>query len=204
MCAIALFATLVLAAPALAADGHGDEHGGGVLDKLKFTGIQRYDLGIYTLIVFGLLIFVLAKFAWPHIKTGLEKREANILTALDQAKKDRVEATELLARAKKELDETAAKVRAMLDEARKDAEALKVAKTEEGVKDAQAERERGKREAEADRAALAKELQRQVVELATMIATKAHAPAGVDPEPDYSARRVHCRTEDEREPGVTP
>src|SRR5947208_1091831 len=56
-----------------------DAHKGGGLD---FTGIKRYDLGIYTLIVFGILMFVLSKYAWPHIKSGLEKRETNILSAL--------------------------------------------------------------------------------------------------------------------------
>src|SRR5947209_2564830 len=56
-----------------AAAGH-DSHGeGGMLDKLAFTGIKRWDLGIYTLIVFALLMFILAKYAWPNIKSGLEK-----------------------------------------------------------------------------------------------------------------------------------
>src|SRR5947208_1940967 len=47
------------------AAGHGGEKGG-----LDFTGIKRYDLGIYTLIVFGLLLFVLSRYAWPHISEG--------------------------------------------------------------------------------------------------------------------------------------
>jgi F-type H+-transporting ATPase subunit b len=144
-----------------------------MLDKLKFTGIERWDLGVYTLIVFILLMVILAKYAWPHIRSGLEKREASIFGAMEQAKKDRAEAAELLARAKKELDETAVKIRAILDEARKDAVELKAAETEKGVKDAQAERDRAKREGEENKAALAKDLQRDVVELAVLIATKA-------------------------------
>jgi len=47
--------------------GHGEKKKGG----LDFTGFKRYDLGIYTLIVFGLLLLVLSKFAWPHIAEGL-------------------------------------------------------------------------------------------------------------------------------------
>jgi F-type H+-transporting ATPase subunit b len=175
LCAPAVLAVLLCAGPAPAADdahGAGDGHGekGGGLD---FTGIKRYDLGIYTLIVFGVLLFVLSKYAWPQIKVGLEKREQNILSALEQARKDRAEAADLMARAKKELDETSAKVRGMLDEARKDAEELKAAKVEEGAKEAQAERERAKRETEADRAALTKEVQQRAVELAVLIASKA-------------------------------
>ncbi len=150
--------------------GH-DEHGkGGGLD---FTGIKRYDLGIYTLIVFGLLMFVLSRYAWPHIKSGLEKREANILGALEQAKKDRTDAEARLTDAKKQLAEAAQQARAVLDEARKDAEALKVAETEKGVKDAQAERERAARDVEAKMEAMKKQLMQEVAQLAAVMATKA-------------------------------
>ena len=173
LCVLALCAVLVFAVPALAADAHGGGGGGGMLDKLEFTGIKRWDLGVYTLIVFGLLMFVLSKYAWPHIKSGLEKRETNILGALEEAKKERAEASALLARAKKDLDETAVKVAALLADARKDAEALKAAETEKGVKDAQAEREKAARDRQADLERMKKELMQEVTELATLIATKA-------------------------------
>ena len=42
LCALALFAVLAFAAPALAADAHGHgEGGGGMLDKLEFKGELR-------------------------------------------------------------------------------------------------------------------------------------------------------------------
>jgi F-type H+-transporting ATPase subunit b len=170
---LAAVAALVFAAPALAADAHGHGEGGGILDKMKFTGIHRWDLGLYTLIVFGLLMLILSWKAWPQIRAGLEKRELTITSALDEARKDRAAAAELMAQAKKELDATAGKVKEMLDEARRDAEALKAAKTEEGAKEAQAERDRAKREVEQERAALTKDIQQQAVELAVLIATKA-------------------------------
>jgi F-type H+-transporting ATPase subunit b len=151
------------------AEGDAHDKGGG----LDFTGIKRWDLGIYTLIVFGLLMFVLSKYAWPHIKSGLEKREANILGALDQAKKDRADSEARLAEAKKQLTEAAQQAGAVLATARADAEALKAAKTEEGVKDAQAERDRAKRDTDAKMEAMKKELRQEVVELAALIAAKA-------------------------------
>jgi F-type H+-transporting ATPase subunit b len=168
--ALAVFCALVFAAPALAADahGHGEKSGG-----LDFTGIKRYDLGIYTLIVFGILMFVLSKFAWPHIKAGLEKREANILTALEQAKQDAAAARTELDAARRELAKAAEDARAILDEARRDAEALKVSEREVGAQEAQAERERGKRDAALALEAMRKEYQQEVVELALLIASKA-------------------------------
>ena len=67
----------------------------------------------------------------------------------------------------------AEQVRAILDEARRDAEALKTAEREAGVKEAQAELARAKRDADAERAAMTKDVQKQAVELAMLIASKA-------------------------------
>ncbi len=167
---LAALAVLVFAVPALAEDAHG---GGGEKGGLEFTGLKRWDLGIYTLIVFGLLIFILGKYAWPHIKEGLEKREHNIRGVLDEAKKEREEAKVALAEAKKQLDATALQVKGMIDDARKEAEALRNEQREAGVKDAQTERERAKRETAADKDALMKEIKNQAVKLAALIAEKA-------------------------------
>ncbi|HEX4613123.1 MAG TPA: ATP synthase F0 subunit B, partial [Urbifossiella sp.] len=140
-------AALMLAAPdALAADDHG--HGGEKSGGLGFLQLHRYDLGIFTLIVFGLLILVLSKTAWPRITEGLAKREAAIFGARDEAAKARAEAEDLRARLQKEFAEAQDKIRAMLDEARRDADALRATEKEAGVKEAQAERERAKREIE--------------------------------------------------------
>jgi F-type H+-transporting ATPase subunit b len=152
------------------AAGGEEAHGEG---GLSFTGLKRYDLGIYTLIVFGILMFVLAKYAWPPMREGLEKRESNIRSALDQARQGQADATALLAQAKKELDETAARVKGMLDEARRDADALRADQREAGVKDAQAERERAKREIEAAKDVALKDIYEQSVRLAALMSEKA-------------------------------
>jgi F-type H+-transporting ATPase subunit b len=160
-------AQIKAAAAALGDHGHKGEGG------LSFTGIKRWDLGIYTLIVFGLLLFIVIKFAWPHIKEGLEKRETNIRSALDQAKQEQAAAAALLGTAKKEVDDAAAKVKAMLDEARRDADALRVTEREAGAKDAAAERERAKREIDAAKDAALKDIYEQAVKLASLMSEKA-------------------------------
>jgi F-type H+-transporting ATPase subunit b len=175
LCVLALFAVLLFSAPALAADAHGHSGGEkpGMLDKLEFTGIKRWDLGLYTLIVFGLLMLILSKYAWPHIKKGLEQREAKIIGAIEQARQDAAVAKTELEAARKELAKAAQEARAILDEARKDADALKLAKVEEGTKEAQAERDRAKREVETRMEVMKKELIQEVAELAALMATKA-------------------------------
>ncbi len=167
--ALAAIVVLVIAFPALAADPHAGEKKGG----LDFTGIKRYDLGIYTLVVFGLLMFIVGKFAWPNIRVGLAKREANIGSALADARRDRADAEAKLTEAKKQLDAAAAQAKAILDEARRDADVLKASEREVGVKEAQAERERVRRDLAIERDAVGKQLHQHVVELATLIASKA-------------------------------
>jgi len=156
----------------LIAAGGSAEHHGQQEDKLGFLGLKRYDLGIYTLIVFGLLVWIVNKYAWPYIREGLEKREANIRAALAEAQKERDEAKALLVQAKKQLEEAAVQVRTMLEEARRDAEALRAAEREAGAREAAAERERARREIAAARDAALAEIYDRAVELAAILSAK--------------------------------
>ena len=165
----AVLAVLVFALPALAADPHGEKKGGG----LGFTGIQRWDLGIYTLITFGRMMFILAQYAWPHIKTGLEKREQTIRGALDEARKDRDEARAALEQARKQLADAAMQVKAALDEARRDAEVLRNEEREKGVADAQKIKQDAERAAATYKSALLKDVYEQAVKLAALMSEKA-------------------------------
>ncbi len=164
---LAVLAVLIIAVPVFAAGDAGKEK-----DSLGFTGLKRYDLGIYTLVVFSLLVFVIMKFAWPNIRQGLEKRELNIRGALDEARKDREDAKVSLTEAKRQLHEAAQKAKEILDEARRDADALKVSEREVGTKEAAAERERARREIEAARDAALKDIYEQAVTLATNLSSK--------------------------------
>jgi F-type H+-transporting ATPase subunit b len=157
------------AAVGTAAPAHGhDSKSGGI----GFAGI-RYDLGIYTLIVFGILMFILSRYAWPHIREGLDKREVNIRSALDQARQGQAEATALLAAAKRQMDEGAAQVKAMLDEARRDADVLRAGEREAAARDIAAEKDRAKREIAAEKDAILKDVYDQSVKLAALMSEKA-------------------------------
>ena len=135
-------------------------------------GLKRYDLGIYTLIVFGLLIAILGKFAWPNIAAGLKKREAVILGAREEAAKSKAEAEDLRAKLQKDYAEAQDKIRAMLDEARRDSEALRTTEREAGARDAQAERDRARREIQTEKDAALQELYQQAVQLASLMSSK--------------------------------
>ena len=56
------------------------EGGGGGADFL----VLRVDLTFWTIVVFGVLLLVLRKFAWGPILEGLQKREQAIQNAIDE------------------------------------------------------------------------------------------------------------------------
>ena len=134
---------------------------------------KRWDLTIYTLVVFLLLFLILYKFAWPNISAGLQKREEMLSAVKDAAEKAKREAEEMHAKLQAEFATANDKVRAMLEEARRDADSLRVKERAIGQKEAQDEREKAKREIETAKEAALQEIYIKSVDLATLISSKA-------------------------------
>ena len=186
MAAVAAFGLLLIAGPALAENEPrmakvgaptttaGDTHAGEKKEGgLSFLALERYDLGIFTLIVFGLLCFILMWFAWPKISEGLAKREAAIAGARDEAIQARKDAEDIREKLKVEFALAQDKIRAMMDEARRDADALRVKEKETGVAEATAERKRALADIETAKQHALAEIQQQAIQLASLMSTKA-------------------------------
>ena len=141
--------------------------------KSIFDLPARWDLSIYTLVVFGLLFFILAKYAWPPIMAGMKAREDAITSARDEAIAARNAAETARTELNAKLAAAQAEIRAMLDEARKDAEALRATEREAGVKEAAAERDRAKREIETAKDNALTEIYQKSVSLAALMSSKA-------------------------------
>jgi len=151
------------------AEAAGDHKSGG---KLGFLDIKRYDLGIYTLAVFGLLYVFVQFLVWPKVAEGLKKREASIEGAREEAQKDRQTALSQLADAKRQLDEAAGKAKTMIDDAHKQAEASATRLRDEAAKSVEAAREQSRREIESAKDAARQELYREAVQLASLLSAK--------------------------------
>lgn len=185
--AAALAAVVLTAGPVAAAPetgGHGPTtatpdnkhaHGeaGGKVDVADKFGLKRYDLGIYTLIVFGLLFFILGKFAWGPMMRGLDAREASLRKTHDDAEAARAESQKALAEVQARLAQAADEVRAMLEEARRDAQVVKDQMKADTAGEIQAERERIRREIEMARDQALQDIYQQAVQLAALVSTKA-------------------------------
>ncbi len=106
------------------------------------------DLAICTLVVFGLLFFLLNKFAWPKISAALVERENRIESNIAEAAKKHEDAKLMLAQHEAKLASAADEVRELLEEARRDAEQTKAQIIEDAKLAADKERDRAVRDVE--------------------------------------------------------
>jgi F-type H+-transporting ATPase subunit b len=106
-------------------------------------------LAIWTVAVFGVLLFVLGKFAWKPLIHALHEREKHLEHVLHETERARNESERLLSEHRKQMAHAADEVRTLLEQARNDAQRT----GEQIVKVAQTEAEAAKQRAQRDIAA---------------------------------------------------
>jgi F-type H+-transporting ATPase subunit b len=160
----ALLALLAVAAaaPAMAASTEGEAN--------IFAG----DLGnvLWTLLIFGLVLLILGKYAWGPLLDVLQKREDFILSSLEEAKRDRIEAEARLREYEQRLREARAEATAIVEEGRRDAEVLRGRIEHEAREEAEKIRARTLRDIGIARETALKELYEVGGKLATSIAAQ--------------------------------
>jgi F-type H+-transporting ATPase subunit b len=134
---------------------------------------KALDLGIWTLVVFLLLLLVLTRYAWKPMLEGLARREQDIASAVAESKKAREEAAELRKQLAEDRLKNQEQIRQMFEEARQKADQLKEKAKTEAAADIDAERARLLRELKVAGDQLRKELTTHMIEVATLIASKA-------------------------------
>lgn len=152
--------TLAASGAAWAAEGPGAEETPNI-----FTG----NLGnvVWTLLTFGVVIFILGKYAWRPILNALNKREEFIRDSLEQARWDRAEAERTLAEHTEQLHQARDQASAIVEEGRRDAEVVKRALQEETRKEADAMIARARQEVQLARDTAVSELYNLAADLAT-------------------------------------
>ncbi len=137
-------------------------------------GVFAGDLGnaLWTLVIFGLVVFVLGKFAWKPILKGLADREAFIRASLEHAKKDRDEAESRLREYSEKLVHARKEATEIVEEARRDADAVRHKIENEARAEAAAAIERAKREIGIAQETAVKELYGLAARLSTDVAAR--------------------------------
>jgi F-type H+-transporting ATPase subunit b len=131
------------------------------------------DLGLWTIVVFVVLVFVLRATAWKPMLEGLQKREDNIHSELDQAQKANADAQVMRAEFEKKMNEAQQQVRDLVDQARKDGEQVKASMVSEATTQIQVERDRARREMQTEKDQALVELYQRSAQLATLVSAKA-------------------------------
>jgi F-type H+-transporting ATPase subunit b len=146
--------------------GAKEEEGGG-----SFLVSPDVGLMIWTLVVFGVTLFVLAKYVFPRITEALDKRQKAIEDSIDTAERTRTEADALLAEYRERLAEARGQADDIVARARKTGEAHE----NEVLAEAKAKREemmeQTRRDIEAETRRAIQEIRKEVADL-TVAATE--------------------------------
>lgn len=127
---------------------------------------------IWTLVIFGLLLAILAKTAWPMIMRQVEQREARIKQQLDEAAKANAEAQRLLAEYQAQMAKARSEAQELLAEGRHAGERIREEMVAKGRTEQEDLLERARREIGLERDRALAELRREAVELSIAAASK--------------------------------
>jgi F-type H+-transporting ATPase subunit b len=128
-------------------------------------------LMLWVLIVFGISLWLLAKFVFPRISEALERRQNAIEESIDSARRTREEAEKLLAEYRERLHEARVQSDEIVQRARQAAEAHEREAKEHGRQLASEASARAARDIEAATQRALQELRKEVADL-TILATE--------------------------------
>jgi F-type H+-transporting ATPase subunit b len=129
-------------------------------------------LGVWTTVIFVLLILVLGRFGWKPLLRTLQEREDKIRDALDQAEKARADASELLKQNEINRSRAEEEYRKIVRDARTMAEKMKDEIVAKARQQAQREIDVAKDEIGRNLESAKQELRGEVADLAVQIAAK--------------------------------
>lgn len=129
-------------------------------------------LMIWTLLVFGLTMIMLARLAFPRIGAALDRRQKAIEESIDTAERTREEADKILAEYRERLQEARAQADEIVQHARATAEAHEREAREQGKTLAAEAAERAQRDIEAATQRALQELRKEVADLTVMATEK--------------------------------
>ncbi len=159
---------------AFASEGAGQaaaEGGGGLATTLG--SVYPNPSNIWpTWLAFGILFFLLYKFAMPAILGMVDARAARIRESLEKAEETKVEAERLMEDYKKQMAEARGEAAKVIEQGRKVAETMKDEIVAKANEEAEALIAKAREAMEAERKATAVELQAQVADLSVAVAGK--------------------------------
>ena len=138
--------------------------------KAKSPLYVDVDLAWFTLVVFGILMFILLRYAWRPLMEGLDKREKSIADNIDQAAQANEKAQSLLSQYEQKIAAATEEANRMINDARQEAQAAKDRIVAAANEEASRQRERAIADINAAKDAAVRELARKSVDSAVSLA----------------------------------
>ena len=145
--------------------GAAEEKGG------SFLVSPDVGLMIWTLLVFGIAMYILAKVAFPRIQEALEKRQRMIEDSIDVAERTKTEAASLLEEYRERLKEARTQAEEIVSRAHKAADTVEREATQEAREKRETLMEQARRDIEAETRRAIQEIRGEVANL-TILATE--------------------------------
>ena len=144
------------------------EAGGSSAGPLSVDG----GLVIWTLVVFGLLLFVLRRNAWPLLLAAVREREKKLERMLADAARDREEAAALLAEHKRLIAAARAEAQELIAQARTVAEKERATLLAQAREQYEQLLDRARKEIDSEKEKAILDLRREAVDLSIAAASK--------------------------------
>ena len=138
----------------------------------SFLVSPNLGLMIWTLLVFGITMYVLSKVAFPRIQEALDKRANAISESIDQAEKTREEADQILEEYRGRLREAREQADEIVARARKTADAAKSQAAEEGREKREELLAAARRDIEAETRRSLERIRKEVADLTVLTTEK--------------------------------
>jgi F-type H+-transporting ATPase subunit b len=138
----------------------------------SFLITPNVGLMIWTLLLFGISMYILWKLAFPRISEALDRRQHAIEESIDHAERIRHEADELLDEYRGRLSEARTQAEEILDRARKTGEATERNAQEQAEKRREQLMEQTRRDIDGETRRAIQEIRREVADLTVMATEK--------------------------------
>jgi F-type H+-transporting ATPase subunit b len=129
-------------------------------------------LFIWTILVFLVLLFALAKFAWQPLLAALESRQSSIRKALDDAAQAKKELEQLHEQSAQIIREARVEAESIIGKSRADAERLRAEMKEKARTEADAVVKNAERQIQLETTRALQQIRAEAVDLSVMIASK--------------------------------
>jgi F-type H+-transporting ATPase subunit b len=160
------------------------EQGGGAAEDDSggsFLVSPNVGLMIWTLLVFGITMYVLSKVAFPRIQEALDKRVNQIRDSIDEAERTREEANQILQEYRARLKEAREQADDIIARARKTAETTTADAVEQGREKREELLAAARRDIEAETRRSLERIRKEVADL-TVLTTEKVTRKSLDPD----------------------